>query len=340
MALQLEDYLPALEDPGPIAEGKPLRLPLALIDEDPSQPRIDFDDDALRELADTIAARGVRQPISVRRNPKNEERWILNFGARRLRASRLAGKQDIPAFVDDTADSYDQVIENEHRQPLKPLELALFVERQLKSGQSKADVARRLGKSGAYLTYVCALIAAPDWLLDLYRSGKCRGLRELYEARRLVESRPEMLADLLASSGQTPRRALLDRRREVSAPSAPIEDGSEPLTAHQVLTPRSTEAVSSPRDVPPDVETTSSAKIDADCGDGQDDGELRVACRVGDRPGCVIMLKVPRSSRRVFVLLDGDSILMEVDLTAISELELLRMKHGRELPSARALAKR
>jgi ParB family chromosome partitioning protein len=333
VALQLEDYLPALEDSRPIDEGKPLRLPLALIDEDPSQPRIDFDDEALRELADTIAARGVRQPISVRRNPTNDDRWILNFGARRLRASRLAGKHDIPAFVDDTADSYDQVIENEHRQALKPLELALFVERQLKSGQSKADVAKRLGKSGAYMTYVCALIAAPDWLLDLYRSGKCRGIRELYEARRLVESRPEMLADLLASSGQTPRCALLDRRREVSAPSAPAEHGSEPRTARRLVTPRSTEAVSSHRDTPPDVETTPSGKIDAGCEGCQDDGELRVTCRVGVRPGCVVMSKVPRSTRRVFVLLEGDSTPTEVDLTAIIGLDLVRVKHDRELPS-------
>jgi hypothetical protein len=74
--------------------GTPLMLPLNSIDEDPSQPRREFDADAFQQLADTIAARGVRQPISVRIHPTQPERWIVNFGARRLRASKLAGKTD------------------------------------------------------------------------------------------------------------------------------------------------------------------------------------------------------------------------------------------------------
>ena len=59
-----------------------------------------------------LRTRVVRQPISVRSHPVAVGRWILNFGARRLRASRLAGKTTIPAYVDDTSDSFDQVIEN------------------------------------------------------------------------------------------------------------------------------------------------------------------------------------------------------------------------------------
>jgi ParB family chromosome partitioning protein len=136
---------------------------------------------------------------------------VLNFGARRLRASKLAGHTEIPAFVDETADSYDQVIENEHRQALKPLELALFVERQLKAGQSKAEVARRLGKSRAYLTYICALIDAPDWLLELYRSGRCRGPLELYEARLLGESDPNAVREMLEAPKPMTRAEIVAR---------------------------------------------------------------------------------------------------------------------------------
>ncbi|MEO7337245.1 MAG: ParB/RepB/Spo0J family partition protein, partial [Caldimonas sp.] len=170
------------------APGTPLMLRLVDIDEDPNQPRHEFDEEALRELAATIAERGVRQPISVREHPEQPDRWMLNFGARRLRASKLAGKTEIPAFVDATVDSYDKVIENEQRDALRPLELALFVQREMETGQSQADVARRLGKSRAYLTYVCALVDAPDWLMTLYREGKCRGVRELYDLRRLHAS--------------------------------------------------------------------------------------------------------------------------------------------------------
>jgi ParB family chromosome partitioning protein len=170
---------------GESAAGVPMQLPIADIDEDPQQPRQEFDQQSLLELAATIAGRGVRQPVSVRRHPECPGRWILNFGARRLRAARLARESTIAAFEDATADSYDQVIENEQREGLKPLEIALFVKRRLDQGESQADIARRLGKSQPYITYACSLIDAPDWLLDLYRSGKCRGMFELHELRRL-----------------------------------------------------------------------------------------------------------------------------------------------------------
>jgi len=123
--------------------GTPLQLPLDAIDEDPSQPRKEYDPQALQQLADTIADRGVRQAVSVRSHPDAPGRWMLNFGSRRLRASRLAGKTEIPAFIDETADSYDQVIENEQREGLKPLELALFVKRELEKGISQAEIARQ-----------------------------------------------------------------------------------------------------------------------------------------------------------------------------------------------------
>ena len=92
------------------------------------------------------------QAISVRRHPDNPERWVLNFGARRLRASKLARLNHVPATVNETATSYDQVIENEQREGLKPLELALFVQSRKALGESQTDVARELGKSQAYIT--------------------------------------------------------------------------------------------------------------------------------------------------------------------------------------------
>ena len=186
MALPL-DQLDLLATPADLLAGAPLQLPIDAIEEDPDQPRQEFDPDGLAELAETIKERGVRQPISVRRHPEKPDRWMLNFGARRLRASKLIGKLDIPAFVDNTADSYDQVIENEQREGLKPLELALFVQRRLAAGDTQAVIARCLGKSRAYVTYAMALVDAPDWLMAAYREGRCRGLRELYELRRAGE---------------------------------------------------------------------------------------------------------------------------------------------------------
>jgi ParB family chromosome partitioning protein len=188
--------LDALETPGaaPVSTGGPLMLELEAIEEDPEQPRAEFDPEALRLLAETIAARGVRAPVSVRSHPEREGHWILNYGARRLRAARLAGMAQIPAFVDETADSFDQVIENEQRENLQPLELALFVQRQMRAGLSQAEIARRLGKTRGYMTFLGALIDAPDWLLDLYRHGGCRGMTELYELRSLHDENPEAVS--------------------------------------------------------------------------------------------------------------------------------------------------
>jgi ParB family transcriptional regulator, chromosome partitioning protein len=179
--------------------GGPLMIPIGDIDEDPDQPRLEFDDEPLKELAATIAERGVRSPVSVRPHPQDPRRWVLNYGARRLRASKLIGLSEIPAFVDKAADSYDQVIENEQREGLKPIELALFVKRELGKGVSQAEIARRLGKSQTYIIFVRAMVDPPAWLLEVYRSGRCRNAAQLYELRRLHEAKPECVEKQLDS---------------------------------------------------------------------------------------------------------------------------------------------
>ncbi|MBE7418447.1 MAG: ParB/RepB/Spo0J family partition protein [Ideonella sp.] len=219
MPLQLDD-LAVLDAPSPTSSGQPLLLPVADIDEDPEQPRREFDANALHELAETIRERGVRQPISVRPNLQASGRWLLNFGARRLRASRLAGLETIPAFVDTTADSYDQVIENEQREGLKPLELALFVQKRLALGDKQADIAKNLGKSRQWVTLATALIEAPDWLLQAYRQGRCRGMNELYELRRLHgEHAAEVEAWATAHPGMT-RDRIAELRTELEGAAA------------------------------------------------------------------------------------------------------------------------
>jgi ParB family transcriptional regulator, chromosome partitioning protein len=183
--------LDGLDTPPPQASGTPLLLPVDSIDEDPLQPRSEFDQEPLQQLAASIAQRGVLQAISVRRHPHKPERWMLNFGARRVRASKLAGQTQIPAYVNEAATSYDQVIENEQREGLKPLELALFVQSRLALGESRSDIARQLGKSQPYITYAMAMIDAPDWLIGVYRAGQCRGMAELYHLRRLHAQDPD-----------------------------------------------------------------------------------------------------------------------------------------------------
>jgi ParB family transcriptional regulator, chromosome partitioning protein len=223
------DGLDLLAAPVNLGAGTPLRLPIDSIDEDPDQPRQHFDPSGLDELAGSIRERGVRQPISVRRHPQEPQRWMLNCGARRLRASKLVGQPDIPAFIDNTADNHDQVIENEQRVGLNPMELALFVQKQVQLGTTSAEIAKRLGKSRGWLTFVGALIDPPDWLMNLYRSGQCRGITELYELRKLHNAHPDAIEAWLADRQQV-TRADLQCFKETMKPAtvAPTSIANEP----------------------------------------------------------------------------------------------------------------
>jgi len=122
-------------------QGEALRIPLADIDEDPGQPRTVFDDDGLAELAASIRAHGVVQPVVVR--PPVGGRYTLAVGARRLRAARLAGLADIPAVIRWAGgDAFAaQVIENQQRAALSNGDLAAAIARLAGAGHSNRQIA-------------------------------------------------------------------------------------------------------------------------------------------------------------------------------------------------------
>ena len=173
--------------------GKPLDIPLADIEEDPDQPRKEFTPEAMQEMTDSIRARGVKTPVSVRTHPSKPGKWMLNYGARRYRGSHAAGRMTIPAFVDESHDDYDQVIENIQRDDLKPMELALFIKKRLDAGDQKKAIAKNLGKDGAIITQHLALIDPPACIEDAYSNGKCTSPKTLYELRGLHEKFPEQV---------------------------------------------------------------------------------------------------------------------------------------------------
>jgi ParB family transcriptional regulator, chromosome partitioning protein len=279
MPLQLDD-LAALDAPSPANTGQPLHLPLVDIDEDPEQPRREFDTGALQELSETIRDRGVMQPISVRPHPQVSGRWVLNFGARRLRASKLAGLSTIPAFVDASADSYDQVIENEQREGLQPLDLALFIQRRLAAGDTQAEIARRMGKSRQYVTMAMALVDAPDWLLCAYREGRCRGLKELHDLRRLADEDPHRVAAWVADRDAISRDQVAALRNDLKALAS--------VRHEAVAIERPTKTQRSPGVASPGVTRVSRARLVLQA---RLDGEI-VSIDVGrapSQPGCVFV---------------------------------------------------
>lgn len=149
-------------------------LPLSSIDPLPGQPRKQFDQDALEELAASIAARGVIQPIIVRQRPGG--RFQIVAGERRWRAAQKARLHEIPALVrelDDRDVMALALIENIQRQDLNVVEEALAY-RHLgdKEGLSQAEIAQMVEKSRSHVANLQRLLSLPEGVLDLIQSGE------------------------------------------------------------------------------------------------------------------------------------------------------------------------
>ncbi len=183
------------------ATGKPLELPLDVIDFDPKQPRRHIQQETLTQLAETIKAEGVLQPICVRPHPEFKGRYVINHGERRVRAARLAGLTAIPAFIRDDVDPYAQAIENVQRDDLLPMDLAAFVIEREQAGDSRAEIARRLGKPASLITEVAELADAPPAIRKLHDEGRCRDVRSLYLLVRTHRQEPDAAESLLAGDG-------------------------------------------------------------------------------------------------------------------------------------------
>lgn len=188
-------------------DGRPLELRLVDIEEDPQQPRRTFEPESLKELTESIQLHGVKTPISVRPHPKLPNKWMLNYGARRYRASHHAGKTTIPAFIDHHHTDYHQVIENRQRENLTPMELAIFMQKKIGEGASRAEVARSLSIHPASVTQHLALLDLPPCVEQVYTRGLCTSPKTLYELRSLhgrfpveVERWCERMTDISRSS--------------------------------------------------------------------------------------------------------------------------------------------
>src|SRR5882724_298114 len=144
---------------------------LADVQPNPDQPRKHFAPDKLAELADSIKARGLLQPIIVRRV---EHGYQLLAGERRFRAAQLAGLDKLPALIRTADDPLEiALIENLQREDLSPLEeaegLAQLIERH---GYSHREIAELLGKSRPYVSNTLALTRLPEAVkADLQRDG-------------------------------------------------------------------------------------------------------------------------------------------------------------------------
>ena len=139
----------------------------------PYQPRKVFDEDALKELSDSIKEHGVVQPIIVKKSIKGYE---LVAGERRTKAAKLAGLSTIPAIIRDFNDEEMMeiaLIENIQRENLNPIEEALAFENIIKStGLTQDEIASKFGKSRSYITNMLGLLKLPNEIKKLVEDGK------------------------------------------------------------------------------------------------------------------------------------------------------------------------
>lgn len=140
----------------------PSRLPLSSIHANPMQPRTVFQADRLEELAASIRANGIIQPIVVR---QHEDGYQIVAGERRWRAAKIAGVTDVPVVVQDVADPNMlelALIENIQREDLNPIETAHAYERLSRElGLSHEEIGRRTGKDRTSITNIVRLLKLP-----------------------------------------------------------------------------------------------------------------------------------------------------------------------------------
>ena len=160
-----------------------LRIPVYMIEPNPFQPRMSFDQTALEELAASIRTLGLIQPITVRRI--EERRYQIISGERRYKACRLAGMDTIPAYIRDTNDQgmlEMAIVENVQREDLDPIELALSYRRLIDECQLTQDnLAERVGKKRATVANTIRLLKLPakvqhDIKVGLLSAGHAKAL--------------------------------------------------------------------------------------------------------------------------------------------------------------------
>lgn len=189
----IDSVLDDIESNARKSAGGQSELKISEIRPNPYQPRVEFDENGLKELADSIRENGVFQPILVRKSLQGYE---LVAGERRLRASKLADKKTIPALIvefDDRQMMEISLLENIQRKDLTAIEIAKAY-RQLmdKLGYTQDDLAKRIGKSRANVANMLRLLTLPEEVRTMVNEGKlsygqARTLLSLEDEDRIVE---------------------------------------------------------------------------------------------------------------------------------------------------------
>ena len=195
----------AVPAPHGSVDNRVAQIPLDQIDENPYQTRQVFDQAALQELADSIRANGVVQPVVVRPAPNG--RYVLILGERRCRASRLAGKATIPAIIRTVSDQQAAemtVVENLQRQDLNCLEQAqAFVRLSREFGLTQEQIGQRTGMARESVSNYMRLFKLPPAVQDYVRKGnlgfsEARVLLQLSDSETILRIAEQAMRERLS----------------------------------------------------------------------------------------------------------------------------------------------
>ncbi|MGN1211541.1 MAG: ParB/RepB/Spo0J family partition protein [Candidatus Cryptobacteroides sp.] len=194
-------------------------IPVDMIEPNPFQPRLSFDPESLNELADSVRSLGLIQPITVRR--KASDKFQIISGERRYRACRMAGLDEIPAYIRETNDQgmlEMAIVENVQREDLDPIEVALSYQRLIEEcNLTQEQMAARVGKKRASVTNFLRLLKLPakvqhDLKVGILSVGHAKVILSVDDA-----SVQESLCDLTVKEGLSVRQ-LEDRVRKILEP--------------------------------------------------------------------------------------------------------------------------
>ena len=248
--------LSILEGPT-LVPGEAATAPLTFFEEDPNQPRTEIEGASFEAFVEDVRQHGILQPIVVVRSKTGKLR--IRFGARRFRAAKVLKLTSIPYVLATDPrhlDDYTQVSENEQRKSLEPMELANFIERRIKGGESQTEIAKRLGVARTTVVFLHTLVDAPAFIKGLYQADVCRSPKFLYRLTRLWEKNASLVEDRVTHALEITTSFIDSLTAEVDP--KPESSLAQPLPS---LNPSETSAFSATDDLRP--KTTSPANLDA-----------------------------------------------------------------------------
>lgn len=189
-----------------------------IVSPDPNQPRKNFDEAALQELADDLKKNGLIQPIVVREDPDNVGKFIVVAGERRLKAAKLAGFKKIRSILstyDNSQLGYVQIAENAKRDNLKFYEMAEFIVSRADAGEKQADIAEKLGTSKSQVNLYMIWKDAPESLKNA--KDKFNAIRAFYDAVKLYEEHPDEIRDFVENNETISKSDISNFRKEIAA---------------------------------------------------------------------------------------------------------------------------